>query len=177
MRVTSHARRREAKNLLPNTATMTKDSFMPFHHHMRSILLVGSASYRYSSRFSWKLCYCCYCCWIPWINLTAAFCNSRLVTGFQQPPLSRPLKGSSSIITNMAPPRQARAKSSEVEGTKRKSTKKSSSSSSSSDEESSPQKKKAAKKKAPAHQVLTERDEIPRLWDNSQATKNGSYSK
>jgi hypothetical protein len=30
---------------------------------------------------------------------------------------------------------------------------------------------------APKHQVLTERDEIPKLWDSDKAKQNGSYSK
>jgi hypothetical protein len=38
-------------------------------------------------------------------------------------------------------------------------------------------KPKPANKKPPAHQVLTERDEIPKLWDKDKAAANGSYSK
>jgi hypothetical protein len=34
--------------------------------------------------------------------------------------------------------------------------------------------KKAVKK--PAHQVLTERDDLPKLWDAKKAMQNGSYS-
>jgi hypothetical protein len=37
--------------------------------------------------------------------------------------------------------------------------------------------KKAKKTAAPKHQVLTERDEIPKLWDSDKAKQNGSYSK
>lgn len=37
--------------------------------------------------------------------------------------------------------------------------------------------KKAKKTSAPKHQVLTERDEIPKLWDSDKAKQNGSYSK
>jgi hypothetical protein len=37
-------------------------------------------------------------------------------------------------------------------------------------------KENSPKKKAPTHQVLTERDDIPRLWSDEQAAKNGSYS-
>lgn len=37
--------------------------------------------------------------------------------------------------------------------------------------------KAPTKKKAPAHQVLTERDEIPKLWHAEKAAENGSYSK
>lgn len=33
------------------------------------------------------------------------------------------------------------------------------------------------KKKAPTHQVQTERDEIPKLWDKQKAAESGSYSK
>lgn len=32
------------------------------------------------------------------------------------------------------------------------------------------------KNKSPAHQVLTDRDEIPKLWDEEKAKSNGSYS-
>jgi hypothetical protein len=32
-------------------------------------------------------------------------------------------------------------------------------------------------KKPPAHQVITEKDEIPKLWDDDKAAANGSYSK
>ena len=41
---------------------------------------------------------------------------------------------------------------------------------------SAPLAKKKRAKKAPAHQVVTERDELPKLWDETQATANGSYS-
>ena len=34
----------------------------------------------------------------------------------------------------------------------------------------------AKKTKAPAHQVVTDRDEIPKLWDEQKAHANGSYS-
>jgi hypothetical protein len=34
----------------------------------------------------------------------------------------------------------------------------------------------AKPKKAPTHQVLTERDQIPKLWDMEQAKQNGSLS-
>jgi exodeoxyribonuclease-3 len=37
-------------------------------------------------------------------------------------------------------------------------------------------KENSPKKKAPTHQVLTERDDIPRLWSDEQAAKNGSYT-
>jgi hypothetical protein len=37
--------------------------------------------------------------------------------------------------------------------------------------------KKAKKVSAPKHQVLTERDEIPKLFDSDEAKQNGSYSK
>jgi hypothetical protein len=37
--------------------------------------------------------------------------------------------------------------------------------------------KKAKKTSAPKHQILTERDEIPKLWDSDMAKQNGSYSK
>jgi hypothetical protein len=37
--------------------------------------------------------------------------------------------------------------------------------------------KKAKKTAAPKHQVLTERDDIPKLWDSDKAKQNGSYSK
>jgi hypothetical protein len=37
--------------------------------------------------------------------------------------------------------------------------------------------KKAKKTSAPKHQVLTERDDIPKLWDSDKAKQNGSYSK
>jgi hypothetical protein len=33
------------------------------------------------------------------------------------------------------------------------------------------------KKKAPTHQVLTERDHLPKLWDDGKAATDGSYSK
>jgi hypothetical protein len=33
------------------------------------------------------------------------------------------------------------------------------------------------KKKAPTHQVQTERDDIPKLWDTEKAAESGSYSK
>ncbi len=33
------------------------------------------------------------------------------------------------------------------------------------------------KGKPPAHQVITDRDELPKLWDNEKAAANGSYSK
>jgi hypothetical protein len=32
-------------------------------------------------------------------------------------------------------------------------------------------------KKAPSHQVLTARDEVPKLWDETKAAENSSYSK
>lgn len=35
---------------------------------------------------------------------------------------------------------------------------------------------KAKKKKAPAHQVLTERDELPKLWNDEKAKEAGSMS-
>jgi hypothetical protein len=38
-------------------------------------------------------------------------------------------------------------------------------------------KKSPAKKKASDHQRITERDEIPKLWDAEKASANGSYSK
>lgn len=41
----------------------------------------------------------------------------------------------------------------------------------------SPESPSPKKKAAPKHQVLTERDEIPKLWDSEKAKKNGSYSK
>ena len=37
--------------------------------------------------------------------------------------------------------------------------------------------KKAKKTSAPKHQVFTERDDIPKLWDCDKAKQNGSYSK
>lgn len=43
--------------------------------------------------------------------------------------------------------------------------------------ESEDKEESSKKKKAPAHQVITERDQIPKLWDDLQAQKNGSYSK
>jgi hypothetical protein len=33
------------------------------------------------------------------------------------------------------------------------------------------------KVKPPAHQVITEKDEIPKLWNSEKAAANGSYSK
>lgn len=33
------------------------------------------------------------------------------------------------------------------------------------------------KGKTPAHQVITEKDELPKLWTNEKAAENGSYSK
>ena len=33
------------------------------------------------------------------------------------------------------------------------------------------------KVKPPAHQVITDKDEIPKLWNDEKATANGSYSK
>jgi hypothetical protein len=33
------------------------------------------------------------------------------------------------------------------------------------------------KKASPAHQVLTERDSLPKLWNDNKAAANGSYSK
>jgi hypothetical protein len=35
---------------------------------------------------------------------------------------------------------------------------------------------KTPKKAAPTHQVLTERDILPKLWDEGKAAANGSYS-
>ena len=36
---------------------------------------------------------------------------------------------------------------------------------------------KPKKVKPPAHQVITDRDELPKLWDSEKAAANGSYSK
>ena len=36
---------------------------------------------------------------------------------------------------------------------------------------------KPKKGKPPAHQVITDRDELPKLWDSEKAAANGSYSK
>lgn len=43
--------------------------------------------------------------------------------------------------------------------------------------QSKPKSPKAAKEKAVSHQVLTDREKLPKLWDSAKAAANGSYSK
>lgn len=84
----------------------------------------------------------------------------------------------SSPKSEMAPSKRAKssAKVEAADETKKKSPRKRTRETEQGASEEPKKKSPARKKKSTTHQRITDRDEIPRLWDSEKAQKNGSYS-
>lgn len=134
---------------------------------MRTVLTTATVNFvsrrRLLPALRWHICFCC-------LGLSSSYVQYPCFTNFHQ---RLPVSFASTLT------KRPMAKSGETPTTPKKrkraaATKKQAKSS----DEGSPKKKASPKKKkAPAHQVLTERDEIPKLWTPEQAAKDGSYSK